>query len=247
MTDVFLEAAEQAGHELTADFNGEKQAGFGYYTFIHKNGARRSAEAAYIDPIRHRPNLTILADRPTTRVLMEGKRAVGVAWDNGKESGRGSRARGDPQRRRVRLAAAADAVGDRRSGGAQAARDRGGARPAGGGREPPGASRHHARVQGEEHGALRHLVEGAAAEHPPRARLHLPAARGLCVQHGGGRGVRLDRAGGGAAGHPALLLLGGGEYAERQGVHRARLPAARHGPAGPRASGGSSSRRPIPR
>ena len=87
MTDVFLEAAEQAGYTLTADFNGEKQNGFGYYTFIHRRGARRSAEAAYVDPIRHRPNLTILADRPATKVLMEGKRAVGIAWDDGKTKG----------------------------------------------------------------------------------------------------------------------------------------------------------------
>ena len=47
----------------------------------------------------HRPNLTILADRPVTRVLMEGKRAVGVAWDNWRRAGRGAGPRGDPQRR----------------------------------------------------------------------------------------------------------------------------------------------------
>jgi choline dehydrogenase len=86
-TDAFLEAGKQAGYELTADFNGAKQNGFGYYTFINRNGLRESAEFAYVRPVRGRPNLTILAERPVTRVLMEGKRAVGVAWDNGTASG----------------------------------------------------------------------------------------------------------------------------------------------------------------
>jgi choline dehydrogenase-like flavoprotein len=86
-TEAFLEAGRQAGYQLTADFNGEKQNGFGYYTFIHRNGLRESAEYAYLRPVRGRQNLTILADRPVTRVLLEGKRAVGIAWDNGRERG----------------------------------------------------------------------------------------------------------------------------------------------------------------
>jgi choline dehydrogenase len=87
MTEVFLEAAQQAGYDLTADFNGERQNGFGYYTFIHRNGLRESAEYAYVRPVRGRPNLSILANRPATRVIMEGKRAVGIAWDHGSASG----------------------------------------------------------------------------------------------------------------------------------------------------------------
>jgi choline dehydrogenase-like flavoprotein len=86
-TDAFLKAATELGYPLTADFNGARQNGFGYYTFIHRNGLRESAEFAYIRPVRHRPNLTVLADRPATRIIMEGKRAVGVAWDNGPASG----------------------------------------------------------------------------------------------------------------------------------------------------------------
>jgi choline dehydrogenase len=86
-TEAFLEAGKQAGYELTADFNGARQNGFGYYTFIHRDGLRESAEFAYIRPVRNRPNLTILADRPVTRVVMDGKRAVGVAWDNGAGQG----------------------------------------------------------------------------------------------------------------------------------------------------------------
>lgn len=83
MCDVFLEAARQAGHAYNADFNGARQEGFGYYTFTQKGGERQSAERAYLDPVRHRPNLAILPGRRVTRILTEGRRAVGVAWETG--------------------------------------------------------------------------------------------------------------------------------------------------------------------
>lgn len=78
MTKIYLEAAQQAGLAFTADFNGERQNGVGYYTFTQKNGERHSAEAAYIDPIRHRPNLNIFANCKTHRVMLEERRAVGI-------------------------------------------------------------------------------------------------------------------------------------------------------------------------
>jgi choline dehydrogenase len=87
MCQVFLDAAVSADYPLTADFNGVRQNGFGYYTFIQRGGERETAEAAYLSPVRDRPNLTILSDRQVTRVLMDGKRAVGVAWEG--ESGSG--------------------------------------------------------------------------------------------------------------------------------------------------------------
>ncbi len=80
MCRVYLEAAQLAGHALNPDFNGARQAGVGIYTFTQKNGERQTAEGAYIDPVRGRKNLTILPERQVTRVIMEGKRAVGVAW-----------------------------------------------------------------------------------------------------------------------------------------------------------------------
>ncbi len=82
MFDVYLEAAQQAGYPLNPDFNGARQNGIGTYVFTQRNGERQTAEGAYLDPVRHRPNLTVLSDRPVTRLVMEGKRAVGVAWRN---------------------------------------------------------------------------------------------------------------------------------------------------------------------
>jgi len=78
MTNVYLEAAQQAGFDFNADFNGERQNGIGYYTFTHRKGERHSAEAAYIDPVRHRPNLVILSNRKALRVLLGGRRATGI-------------------------------------------------------------------------------------------------------------------------------------------------------------------------
>jgi len=79
MTEVFLEAARQAGLPLNPDFNGARQAGAGTYTFTQKDGQRVTAEGAYVDPVRGRPNLEVIADFHVTRVVMDGRRAVGVA------------------------------------------------------------------------------------------------------------------------------------------------------------------------
>ena len=80
MTTAYLEAAQLAGYPLNPDFNGEKQDGVGFYTFTQRGGERVTAERAYLDPVRHRPNLTVISGKPVTRILMEGTRAVGIAW-----------------------------------------------------------------------------------------------------------------------------------------------------------------------
>ncbi len=57
MAEVFLAAAAKAGLPLNPDFNGATQAGAGTYTFTQRGGERVTAEGAYVDPVRHRPNL----------------------------------------------------------------------------------------------------------------------------------------------------------------------------------------------
>lgn len=93
MTEVYLEAAQMAGLALNPDFNGAEQAGAGTYTFTQKNGERVTAEGAYLDPVRHRPNLTVLSGLKVTRVLMEGKRATGIAYKSA--TGEGAIAAGE--------------------------------------------------------------------------------------------------------------------------------------------------------
>jgi choline dehydrogenase-like flavoprotein len=75
---VFVDAAVQAGYVNNPDFNGATQEGVGMYQVTHKNGERFSAAKAYLTPNLTRPNLTVMTGAHTTRILMEGRRAVGV-------------------------------------------------------------------------------------------------------------------------------------------------------------------------
>ncbi|MEM9106577.1 MAG: GMC oxidoreductase, partial [Pseudomonadota bacterium] len=49
-----------------------------------RNGERCSAAAAYVHPSEGRPNLTVVTSAHATRIITEGKRAVGVAYRVGK-------------------------------------------------------------------------------------------------------------------------------------------------------------------
>jgi choline dehydrogenase-like flavoprotein len=80
---VFVAAARQAGYPENRDFNGPEQEGVGLYQVTHKNGERFSAAKAYLAPHRDRPNLHVLTGAHATRVLLEGRRAVGVAYRHG--------------------------------------------------------------------------------------------------------------------------------------------------------------------
>jgi choline dehydrogenase len=82
MARVYLAAAAQAGIPFNPDFNGATQAGAGLYTFTQRNGERVTAEGAYLDPIRHRPNLHVLSERTVTKILFQGKRATAIAFDS---------------------------------------------------------------------------------------------------------------------------------------------------------------------
>ncbi len=77
---VFAAAAEQAGYPANHDFNGASQEGVGLYQVTHKNGERFSAAKAYLTPHRARPNLHVITGAQATRILLEGKRAVGVEY-----------------------------------------------------------------------------------------------------------------------------------------------------------------------
>jgi choline dehydrogenase len=74
---AFFEAAQQAGYELTADVNGERQEGFAPFDRNISRGRRWSAARAYLHPVSDRPNLEVRCRTLVTRVLFEGTRAVG--------------------------------------------------------------------------------------------------------------------------------------------------------------------------
>jgi choline dehydrogenase-like flavoprotein len=78
--ELFVQAGEQAGYPRNADFNGAQQEGVGRYQVTHKNGERHSAAKAYVTPHLSRPNLKVFTGARTTRILLDGKRAVGVEY-----------------------------------------------------------------------------------------------------------------------------------------------------------------------
>lgn len=75
---AFVEAGEQAGYLRTDDYNGAQQEGFGAMHMTVKNGRRWSTANAYLRPAMQRSNLTVKTGVLVKRVLLEGKRAVGV-------------------------------------------------------------------------------------------------------------------------------------------------------------------------
>lgn len=80
LTEVFLEAATAEGYPANGDFNGPVQEGFGYYQVTQRGGRRCSTATAFLHPIRHRSNLTVLTAALAHRILIEAGRAVGVEY-----------------------------------------------------------------------------------------------------------------------------------------------------------------------
>ncbi|MEC8232577.1 MAG: choline dehydrogenase [Pseudomonadota bacterium] len=77
---AFVKAGEQAGYDITADYNGRQQEGFGPMHMTVKNGVRSSTSREYLDPVKSRKNLTIVTGALVTRVLLEDKAATGVEY-----------------------------------------------------------------------------------------------------------------------------------------------------------------------
>lgn len=78
--DAVLEAARDGGFALTDDYNGAAQEGFGRTQSTIRRGARCSAAVAFLRPALRRPNLAVKTRALATRVVVEGRRAVGVEY-----------------------------------------------------------------------------------------------------------------------------------------------------------------------
>ena len=77
---ALIEAGREAGYPLTSDFNGADQEGFGRYQLNIKDGRRAGALASYLQPALGRANLATEIDAHATRIVFEGKRAVGLDY-----------------------------------------------------------------------------------------------------------------------------------------------------------------------
>jgi len=80
---AFVEAGHEAGFEVTEDYNGEKQEGFGPMEQTIHNGRRWSAANAYLKPALKRPNVKLVKGL-ARKIVLEGKRAVGVEIEAGR-------------------------------------------------------------------------------------------------------------------------------------------------------------------
>jgi choline dehydrogenase len=90
MTDAFVAAAEQSGHEYNPDYNGEVEQGVSYAQLSQRRGWRHSTARSYLAPALGRTTLTVRKNVFATSIGLEGGRAVGVEFEEG---GRRERAR----------------------------------------------------------------------------------------------------------------------------------------------------------
>ena len=79
----WIEAGKTAGFGATEDYNGARQEGFGRSQWTIRGGRRCSAAAAWLRPALGRANLTVATRAHAERVVLEGGRAVGVAYRRG--------------------------------------------------------------------------------------------------------------------------------------------------------------------
>ncbi len=80
MCDAFIDAAVANGVPRNDDFNGAQQEGAGYYQANTRNGRRISTAVGYLRPAEKRSNLRVEVEALATRILFEGKRAVGIEY-----------------------------------------------------------------------------------------------------------------------------------------------------------------------
>ena len=78
---AFVDAGVEAGYFATDDYNAAAQEGFGPMHMTVKNGVRCSTANAYLRPAMARSNLTVITHALVHKVLLEGKKTVGVRYE----------------------------------------------------------------------------------------------------------------------------------------------------------------------
>ncbi|MBB5720859.1 choline dehydrogenase [Loktanella ponticola] len=77
LTLAFVEAGKQAGYQVTGDYNGEQQEGFGPFDATIWKGRRWSAANAYLRPALKKDNCKLVRAF-ARRIVIEKAKAVGV-------------------------------------------------------------------------------------------------------------------------------------------------------------------------
>jgi choline dehydrogenase-like flavoprotein len=90
ISHAFVDACGRLQIRRNDDFNGAEQEGAGLFQVTQffegpHRGERCSAAAAYLHPVMGRPNLTVVTGAHVTRIILDGRRATGLAYRVGKE------------------------------------------------------------------------------------------------------------------------------------------------------------------
>ncbi len=80
LVNSYVAACQAAGLPHNPDFNGANQEGAGIYQMTIKSARRNSSARAFLNPAKGRKNLRVITRAQVTRVLLEGRRAVGVEY-----------------------------------------------------------------------------------------------------------------------------------------------------------------------
>lgn len=83
---AFVEACRAAGFPESPDLNAPDASGVGPLPLNTLDGIRWSTSVGYLNPSRHRPNLTLMPDCLVHRVVFDGNRATGVVLRSGGET-----------------------------------------------------------------------------------------------------------------------------------------------------------------
>lgn len=83
--DAFVRGATEIGIPFNHDFNGASQEGVGYFQLTAWKGRRCSASVGYLKPAKKRPNLKVITNALTRRILFDGNRASGIEYQQGEK------------------------------------------------------------------------------------------------------------------------------------------------------------------
>jgi choline dehydrogenase len=78
--DAFRDAAAECGIPPVRVFNSGDNFGCAYFQVNQRRGRRWSATNAFLRPVLHRPNLTVLTDAMVRKVRFQGKTAEGIEF-----------------------------------------------------------------------------------------------------------------------------------------------------------------------
>ena len=87
LVEAYLAAGRDAGYPVTDDYNGAQPEGFGRLQMTIRKGWRCSASTAYLRPALGRANLDVFVNTLATRIVFDGRRAVGIEYLRNGERG----------------------------------------------------------------------------------------------------------------------------------------------------------------